>query len=104
VSGDPREVQVFLSPKELGLVHAPGASCPQETCKKEGLHYATIVVDLDDNDLHADDGGCVHPDDIEPDERELEALQEAHELMHPKGTLYVEYCCELVCRHLLGAA
>jgi hypothetical protein len=104
MSGNPAEVEVFLSLKELGLVHAPGTVCPQETCQKEGLHFARILVDLEDNDLHADDGGCVHPDDIEPDERELEALQEAHERMHPQGTVFVENCWDPACRHLLGAA
>jgi hypothetical protein len=104
VSGDPAEVEVFLNLKELGLAHAPEAPCLQETCKKEGLHYATILIDLEDNDLHADDGGCVHPDDIGPDERQLESLQEAHERMHPHGTRYIESCWELTCRHLLGAA
>jgi hypothetical protein len=104
VSGDPVEIEVFLNLGELGLTHAPGKPCLQETCQKEGLHYAVILADLEENDLHADDGGCVHPDDIEPDERQLEALQEAHERMHPKGTVFVENCWERACRHLLGAA
>jgi hypothetical protein len=104
VSGSGAHVEVGLNLKELGLVHDPEVGCTQKSCKEHGVHYATVVIDLGLNDLHADDGDCVHPDDVEPDERQLEALQEAHERMHPKGTVYVEYCPEPTCRHLLGAA
>jgi hypothetical protein len=42
-----------------------------------------------------------HPEVVMVD---LGDLQEAHERMHPDGTHYIEYCPELTCRHLLGAA
>lgn len=35
---------------------------------------------------------------------DLDDLQEAHEKMHPDGSLFIESCCELICRHLRGAA
>jgi len=42
-----------------------------------------------------------HPVIVEVD---FDDLQAAHEKMHPDGSLFIESCCELICRHLRGAA
>lgn len=99
MSGHP--VEVVLNLEDLGLVHAPGSTCDLEKCKADGGHRAEVLVDLGMNGL------CAIADldwEGEPSERKARALQEAHELMHPKGTYCIESCYELVCRHLLGAA
>jgi hypothetical protein len=101
MSGHP--VRVVLDLEELGLIHAPGSPCDPDKCKAAGGHEARIRIDLDANELH-DDSNCFWSEEPGRSEREMEALQAAHERMHPKGTVYIEKCWEPVCRDLLGAA
>jgi hypothetical protein len=109
MSGHP--VEVVLNLEDLGLVHAPGSQCDLEKCKADGGHRAEILVDLDGSGLHREDD-CDHDDcwfeaassETGPGSAKRRALQEAHEQMHPRGTVYVENCWEPACRHLLGAA
>jgi hypothetical protein len=96
-------VEVVLPLEDLGLVHAPGSTCDQEKCKADGGHRAVVRADLGANGLHAY-GDCDDWPETESAERDRSPLQEAHQQMHPRGTVYIESCYEPVCRRLLGAA
>ena len=99
MSGHP--VEVILSLEDLGLVHAPGSSCDLEKCKADGGHRAEVLVDLGSNELITLDD-CIDLVD-EPVEDDMAAMQAVHEQMHPRGTVYIEFCREPVCRDLRGA-
>jgi hypothetical protein len=85
-SHDQWTADVMIDLKEAGLRHAPG-----ETDGCGGMHY--VEIDLEGAGLHHDED-CPRGD---PDGDHAMALQRLHEIAHPQGTLYVEYCREPEC-------
>jgi hypothetical protein len=82
------EVEISVPLAESGLRHRKHADCG---CG--GRHPVTAQVDLNANYLHCDDDCPATPEP--PAFRE--DLQRLHELAHPHGALFAEYCLEREC-------